>query len=107
MEKTMAMYVPLFAAVNGKYNGADKKECPRIIDLDEAFAEVHENNISDMFKLLEKMNLDYVLNSQVLWGDYETVKELAICELTKDREDDIVVVERFQWNGKEKVIVLE
>lgn len=60
-----------------------------------------------MFKLLEKMNLDYVLNSQVLWGDYETVKELAICELTKDREDDIVVVERFQWNGKEKVIVLE
>lgn len=53
-----------------------------------------------MFKLLEKMNLDYVLNSQVLWGDYETVKELAICELTKDREDDIVVVKRFQWNGK-------
>ncbi|MGO5064207.1 MULTISPECIES: TIGR02680 family protein [unclassified Clostridium] len=106
-EKAMAMYVPLFAAVNAKYNGADKKDCPRIIALDEAFAGVDENNISDMFKLLEKMNLDYVLNSQVLWGDYETVKELAICELTRDGEDDIVVVERFQWNGKEKVIVLE
>jgi len=105
-EKAMAMYVPLFAAVNAKYNGADKKDCPRIIALDEAFAGVDENNISDMFKLLEKMNLDYVLNSQVLWGDYETVKELAICELTRDNEDDIVVVERFQWNGKEKVIVL-
>lgn len=106
-EKAMAMYVPLFAAVNAKYNGADKKDCPRIIALDEAFAGVDENNISDMFKLLEKMNLDYVLNSQVLWGDYDTVKELAICELTRDSEDDIVVVERFQWNGKEKVIVLE
>ncbi|EET86540.1 chromosome segregation ATPase-like protein [Clostridium carboxidivorans P7] len=105
-EKAMAMYVPLFAAVNAKYNGADKKDCPRIIALDEAFAGVDENNISDMFKLLEKMNLDYVLNSQVLWGDYETVKELAICELTRDNEDDIVVVERFQWNGKEKVIVI-
>lgn len=106
-EKAMAMYVPLFAAVNAKYNGADKKDCARIIALDEAFAGVDENNISDMFKLLEKMNLDYVLNSQVLWGDYDTVKELAICELTRDSEDDIVVVERFQWNGKEKVIVLE
>lgn len=106
-EKAMAMYVPLFAAVNAKYNGADKKDCPRIIALDEAFAGVDENNISDMFKLLERMDLDYVLNSQVLWGDYATVKELAICELTRDKEDDIVVVERFQWNGKEKVIVLE
>ncbi|MBP2031970.1 uncharacterized protein (TIGR02680 family) [Clostridium algifaecis] len=106
-EKAMAMYVPLFAAVNAKYNGADKKDCPRIIALDEAFAGVDENNISDMFKLLENMNLDYVLNSQVLWGDYETVKALAICELTRDKEDDIIVVERFQWNGKEKVVVLE
>ncbi|KGM96600.1 hypothetical protein Z968_06065 [Clostridium novyi A str. 4552] len=106
-EKAMAMYVPLFAAINAKYNGADKKDCPRIIALDEAFAGVDENNISDMFKLLEKMNLDYVLNSQVLWGDYDTVKELAICELTRDSEDDIIVVERFQWNGKEKVVVFE
>ena len=106
-EKAMAMYVPLFAAVNAKYNGADKKDCPRIIALDEAFAGVDENNISDMFKLLEKMDLDYVLNSQVLWGDYASVKELDICELTRDKEDDVVVVERFQWNGKEKVIVLE
>lgn len=104
-EKAMAMYVPLFAAVNAKYNGADKKDCPRIIALDEAFAGVDENNISDMFKLLEKMNLDYVLNSQVLWGDYETVKELAICELLRDGEDDMVTVIRYQWNGVEKVIV--
>lgn len=105
-EKAMAMYVPLFAAVNAKYNGADKKDCPRIVALDEAFAGVDERNISDMFKLLESMKLDYVLNSQVLWGDYETVKELAICELTRDSEDDIVVVERFQWNGREKLIVI-
>lgn len=104
-EKAMSMYVPLFAAVNAKYNGADKKDCPRVIALDEAFAGVDENNISDMFKLLEKMNLDYVLNSQVLWGDYETVKELAICELLRDGQDDMVTVIRYQWNGKEKVIL--
>ena len=37
-EKAMAMYIPLFAAVNARYNGAGKKDCPRIIALDEAFA---------------------------------------------------------------------
>lgn len=105
-EKAMAMYVPLFAAVNARYNAAGKKDCPRIIALDEAFAGVDEKNINDMFKLIESLDLDYVLNSQVLWGDYESVKNLAIYQLTKDGEDDFVTVEAYEWNGKEKVCII-
>ncbi len=54
----MAMYVPLFSAVYAKYEGA-RKDCPRIISLDEAFAGgVDEINIRDMFRLLNELELN-------------------------------------------------
>ncbi len=56
-EKAMAMYVPLFSAVYAKYEGA-RKDCPRIISLDEAFAGVDEINIRDMFRLLNELELN-------------------------------------------------
>lgn len=102
-EKAMAMYIPLFAAVNARYNAADKCDCPRIIALDEAFAGVDEQNISHMFRLIESLNLDYVLNSQALWGTYDSVKNLSIYELIRQGED-IVVPIKYHWNGKEKTM---
>ncbi|QAA33568.1 TIGR02680 family protein [Clostridium manihotivorum] len=104
-EKAMAMYVPLFSAVYARYKGA-RKDCPRIIGLDEAFAGVDEKNISDMFRLLDELGLDYVLNSQILWGDYETVPSLAICELIRPDNADFVTVIRYNWNGKVKELVV-
>lgn len=98
-EKAMAMYIPLFAAINARYNAADKKDCPRIIALDEAFAGIDDQNINIMFTLLEGLDLDYVLNSQVLWGTYESVKSLAIYELIR-QGDDIVLPIRYSWDGK-------
>lgn len=103
-EKAMAMYIPLFAAVNARYNGADKKDCPRIISLDEAFAGVDEDNISNMFTLIESLNLDYVLNSQVLWGTYESVKDLSIYELIREEGDDTVLPIKYHWNGKVRTL---
>lgn len=100
-EKAMAMYIPLFAAVNARYNGADKKDCPRIIALDEAFAGVDDQNIGYMFELIESLKLDYVLNSQVLWGTYESVKSLAIYELIRQGEDVVLPI-KYHWNGKIK-----
>ncbi|SFU53655.1 Chromosome segregation ATPase [Clostridium sp. DSM 8431] len=98
-EKAMAMYIPLFAAVNARYNAADKKDCPRIISLDEAFAGVDESNISSMFTLIESLNLDYVLNSQVLWGTYESVKSLSIYELIREDGEDTVLPIKYHWDG--------
>lgn len=103
-EKAMAMYVPLFAAVYARYEGA-RKDCPRIISLDEAFAGVDENNIRDMFRLLNEFNLNFVINSQILWGDYDTVPSLSICELVRPNNADFVTVIRYKWDGKVKELV--
>lgn len=104
-EKAMAMYVPLFSAVYARYEGG-RKDCPRIISLDEAFAGVDEKNIRDMFRLLGELGLDYIINSQVLWGDYDTVPALAICELIRPDNADFVTVIRYNWNGKVRKLVV-
>ncbi len=105
-EKAMAMYIPLFAAVCARYQSA-KKDCLRIISLDEAFAGVDDNNIRDMFRILTELELEYVINSQVLWGEYDTVPNLAICELISDVNSKIVSVMRYHWNGKKRELIIK
>lgn len=103
-EKAMAMYVPLFSAVYSKYEYASK-DCLRIISLDEAFAGVDSKNIRDMFKLLIELDLDFIVNSQVLWGDYDTVNSLAIYELLRPNNANYITPIRYTWNGKIKEMV--
>lgn len=105
-EKAMAMYIPLFASVCARYQSA-KKDCLRIISLDEAFAGVDDNNIRDMFRILTELDLEYIINSQVLWGEYDTIPSLAICELISDVNKKIVSIMRYHWNGKKRVLVDE
>lgn len=103
-EKAMAMYVPLFAAVNAQYRKAEKDDHPRLIALDETFAGVDDKNISSMFELVEKLDFDYIMNSQVLWGCYETVKSLKISELLRPGNTDVVTVINYRWNGRERIL---
>ncbi len=103
-EKAMAMYVPLFAAVNAQYKKADYEDHPRMLALDEAFAGVDDKNISSMFELVDRMDLDYIMNSQSLWGCYETVKGLKIAELHRPMNSQVVTVIRFTWNGHERIL---
>ena len=103
-EKAMAMYVPLFAAVNAQYQKAGNKEHPRIIALDEAFAGVDDKNISSMFELVQKLDFDYIMNSQALWGCFETVKGLRIAELHRPQNSQTVSVIRYTWNGRERIL---
>lgn len=103
-EKAMAMYVPLFAAVNAQYKKAENEDHPRIIALDEAFAGVDDKNISSMFELVHKLDFDYIMNSQALWGCFETVKGLRIAELSRPQDSKIVSVIRYTWNGHERVL---
>ncbi|SKA98890.1 TIGR02680 family protein [Caloramator quimbayensis] len=99
-EKAMAMYIPLFTAIYSRYDMA-KMDCPRIVALDEAFAGVDEENIRDMFRILKEMELDYILNSQVLWGTYDTVENLAIANIERPDNSDNVLVIRYLWNGRQ------
>ena len=103
-EKAMAMYVPLFAAVNAQYKKAGGKDYPRIIALDEAFAGVDDKNISSMFELVHKLDFDYIMNSQSLWGCFETVKGLRIADLSRPQDSQIVSVIRYTWNGSERIL---
>jgi uncharacterized protein (TIGR02680 family) len=103
-EKAMAMYVPLFSAVYARYEGA-RQDSPRLVSLDEAFAGVDENNIRDMFRLLEELKLNFIINSQSLWGDYDTVPSLAICELVRPNNANFVSVIRYRWNGELRELI--
>lgn len=99
-EKAMAMYIPLFTACYSRYLEADDA-APYIISLDEAFAGVDDENIRVMFRLVEDLGFDYMMNSQVLWGDYDTVPSLAIYELIRPKNADFVSVMPHYWNGKQ------
>ena len=103
-EKALAMYIPLFAAVVAKYESAGNTT-PRIISLDEAFAGVDDSNIRDMFRILTKLDLEYVINSQVLWGEYDTIPSLAINELISDPKNKVVCIIRYHWNGVKRELV--
>ena len=103
-EKAMAMYVPLFAAVNAQYKKAENEDHPRMIALDEAFAGVDDKNISSMFELVQKLDFDYIMNSQALWGCFETVKGLRIAELLRPQNSQVVSVIRYTWNGHERIL---
>lgn len=105
-EKAMAMYVPLFSAVVAKYAGA-RADAPKLISLDEAFAGVDEMNIRDMFRLMVEFEFNFMINSQILWGDYDTVPALAIYQLIRPENARYVTVIRYVWNGTVKQMVTE
>ena len=103
-EKAMAMYIPLFAAANSRYSKAED-DAPKILALDEAFAGVDDSNMRDMFDLLTDMDFDYIMTSQVLWGCYDTVPSLAIYEIHRPKDIDIITLLHYRWNGKQKLYV--
>ncbi|WP_371932629.1 SbcC/MukB-like Walker B domain-containing protein [Bacillus carboniphilus] len=105
-EKAMAMYIPLFTAAYSRYKEANEM-APHIISLDEAFAGVDENNIRDMFEVVEQLGFNYIMNSQALWGDYDTISSLSISELVRPKNADYVTVIRYEWDGKQKSLVFE
>lgn len=105
-EKAMAMYVPLFSAVVAKYSGA-RQEAPRLISLDEAFAGVDEMNIRDMFRLMVEFDFNFMINSQILWGDYDTVPSLAIYQLVRPENARYVTVIPYVWNGRVRSLAMD
>ena len=92
------MYVPLFSAVVAKYEGGSQN-APRLISLDEAFAGVDSRNIRDMFRLMSEFDFDFIINSQVLWGDCDTLDALAIYQLQRPENAKFVTVMSYLWNG--------
>lgn len=105
-EKAMSMYVPLFSAVVARYQAA-REDAPRLIALDEAFAGVDRRNIRDMFKLMAEFQFNFIINSQVLWGDVDTLDALAIYELIRPNNVKFVSVMAYRWDGQVRHILKE
>ncbi len=102
-EKAMAMYVPLFAAVSAQYHkGGDS--CPLLLALDEAFAGVDDQNIGAMFELMGRLDFDYIINSQALWGCYACVSDLDIAEMHHPPNAAVVTILRYHWNGRNRAL---
>ena len=62
-------------------------------------------NIDSMFGLIKKFGFDYIMNSQVLWGDYPNVDALAIYELYRQNDAKYVTTIRYEWDGHVKRLV--
>ncbi len=103
-EKAKTMYLPLFTAVCAKLQSAHSN-APRLVALDEAFAGVDDANIREIFGIMDSLNLDYILTSQALWGDFDTIKELGISELLRPNNSSVVGIRRYHWNGYVKEVV--
>lgn len=74
----------------------------RVMREDEAFAGVDNKNIRDMFRLMTEFQFDFIINSQVLWGDCDTLDALAIYQLLRPENAKFVTVMPYLWNGKAK-----
>ncbi len=105
-EKAMAMYVPLFSAAYSRYMDAGP-DSPMLITLDEAFAGVDENNMRDMFRLVEQMGFNYIMNSQAVRGDYDVVPSLNIYKLLRPLNANCVSLVHSHWDGKNLTTIID
>lgn len=98
-EKAMAMYIPLFAAAAARYKGA-RKDAPKIIALDEAFAGIDNENIEKLLSMMVTLDFNFILTSQALLGAYNSLPGLSTYHLARFNNNKFVTTLKFVWNGK-------
>ncbi|TQS75903.1 TIGR02680 family protein [Ornithinibacillus gellani] len=103
-EKATAMYLPLFTAMYSRYQDANA-DAPYLITLDEAFAGIDDLNISELFKAMEQLEFNYMINSQALYGEYPTVTSINTYELIRPNNADTVSTLLYHWDGKTSTII--
>ncbi len=98
-EKSVALHLPLFAAVAAHYRSA-AKTAPRLIMLDEAFAGIDQGMRGRCMGLLVDFDLDFLMTSHDDWGCYEELPGVAIYQLYRaPGMGGGVATIRFVWNG--------
>ena len=66
---------------------------------------VADVSFRDMFRLMTEFGFDFIINSQVLWGDCDTLDALAIYQLIRPGNAKFVTVMPYLWNGKKKELL--
>ena len=54
-----------------------------------------------------EFDFNFIINSQVLWGDHDTVPALAIYQLVRPLNAKYVTVIPYVWNGQIRTLVKE
>lgn len=103
-ERATAIYSSLLSALNSLYSECSNPDHPRFMGLDEAFTVCDASNTDAVFEFISQMDLQYLINSQTLWGTYPSVKNIAISHLIHDEKSRSVAITRFRWDGKKRMV---
>ncbi|WP_040587437.1 TIGR02680 family protein [Sciscionella marina] len=101
-EQKVVCYLPLFAAASAHFTGiaGASAYAPQFILLDDAFPKIDVKTHPKLFGLLVDFDLDFVITSERLWGDYETVPKLAIYEALRSPTERGIAQYKHLWDGR-------
>ncbi|MGW9301681.1 TIGR02680 family protein [Streptomyces cyaneofuscatus] len=106
-EQRVLSYLVLFAAAAAHFTSlADSApHAPRLILLDDAFAKVDEPTHGRLGRILVELDLDFVLTSERLMGNWAEVPSLHIYECLRDPHVRGVATLHYTWNGLHRRLV--
>lgn len=101
-EQKVLCYLPLFAAAAAHFTSlaGAAPHAPRLVLLDDAFPKIDVRTHPLLFGLLVQLDLDFVITSERLWGDHNTVPSLAIYEALRDPAQRGIAQYEFRWDGR-------
>ncbi|MCX4745927.1 TIGR02680 family protein [Kitasatospora sp. NBC_01287] len=106
-EQRVLSYLALFAAAAAQFTtlAESAPHAPRLILLDDAFAKVDEPTHARLGRILVDLDLDFVLTSERLMGNWPDVPALQIYECLRDPQVRGVATLHYVWNGRNRRLV--
>ncbi len=106
-EQRVLSYLVLFAAAAAHFSSLAESapHTPRLILLDDAFAKVDEPTHGRLGRILVDLDLDFVLTSERLMGNWPEVPSLHIYECLRDPHVRGVATLHYTWNGRHRRLV--
>ncbi|MFJ3440627.1 TIGR02680 family protein [Streptomyces sp. NPDC086081] len=106
-EQRVLSYLVLFAAAAAHFTSLAESapHAPRLILLDDAFAKVDEPTHGRLGRILVDLDLDFVLTSERLMGNWPEVPSLHIYECLRDPHVRGVATLHYTWNGRHRRLV--
>ncbi|MFJ2777242.1 MULTISPECIES: TIGR02680 family protein [unclassified Kitasatospora] len=106
-EQRVLSYLVLFAAAAAHFTtlAESAPQAPRLILLDDAFAKVDEPTHARLGRILVDLDLDFVLTSERLMGNWPDVPSLHIYECLRDPHHRGVATLHYTWNGRSRRLV--
>ncbi|MFI9329226.1 TIGR02680 family protein [Kitasatospora sp. NPDC052868] len=103
-EQRVLSYLVLFAAAAAHFStlAESTPHAPRVILLDDAFAKVDEPTHARLGRILVDLDLDFVLTSERLMGNWPDVPSLHIYECLRDPHHRGVATLHYTWNGRNR-----